>query len=1542
MEGIPASMCARPLFPGRGATETVPSAQIHGEHGMSEFFRPAAPGSAGSPGMWLRFVAASPVFFFFVVSALLYPAGFESLHGSPSLLFRLDFLFLTLFPAISACLAARGYLASGSSSILFLGCGLLTIGYSNVFAAWAARGPEGVNHLLALRDSGCLLAAVFHLGGALCAFRKSSQPRPAGGRLLGNLGLAYGGVVLAVSLLAFLTAYDLPPRFFTRGQEPTLLRQLVLGLTVSLFLLSALALSYLYYGTRSEFPFWYSLALILIAQGIGVITFQKAVGTPMGWTGRTFQYLGGVYLFVSALVAARDSLRRGSPLGGTVSGLVLPAELDRAWEAQRESEKRYRALFNNMANGFSVQEIVTDGSGNPVDCVVLETNDAFERLTGLKKADLVGRRVTEAVPGVAEDPADWIRVFGEVALTGKAIRFENYSEALRRWYSIWAYSPKKGQVATVFEEITERKRVEEAVARSESLLRAITDTSPDPIFIKDRESRMLLANPATLRVLGKTAEEVIGRRDVEFYSDPQIAGAIMENDRRVMETGRSGIFEETVPSAQGERVFMSAKTPCRDGKGTIVGIVGIARDITDLRRTERERETTVRLLRLINQSTGTDDLVRAVADFFQQQSGCEAVGIRLKEGDDYPYRESRGFSAEFVLLENRLCAFDAGGDAVRDGVDDPVLACMCGNVIQGRFDPSKPFFTPGGSFWTNSTTELLASASEADRQGRTRDRCNGEGYESVALIPLRVGPERLGLLQLNDRRQGMFSAGTIELWERLADQLAIALSKCRTEEALRRNERLYRAIGESIDYGVWVCDPDGGNVYASESFLNLVGLTPEQWPDFDWSKLLHPHEAGDTVAAWKACVRSGDSWDREHRFRGVDGKWHDVLGRGVPVKDESGKIVCWTGINLDISGLKRAEQALRASELRWRQLAEAMPHLVWTCTPEGSCDFLSRQWLEYTGIGEARQYGYGWLQQVHRADRESIFVAWRRAVRSGDLFDVECRIRRHDGAYRWFKTRAVAVRDESGRVVKWYGSSTDIHELREMQAALRDSEERYRLFFQNSMDGIVATLHDEGRIMAVNSEACRIFGYTAEEFRGLAEDAMLDGADPRLAVMIGERERTGTWNGQLTYRKKGGAKFPAEISSALFRDSEGCRIGIVILRDITERKRMETELLAARDELERKVRERTRELVEANRALVGQAALLDLAHDAILVRDIENRIIFWNKGAEKTYGHAREQALGKTTGELLHTSAPVPPEQIIEQVLREGWWEGEMEHRTASGDTITVESRWALQTGQDGGPSGFLEINRDVTLRKQAEEDLKANLRRLELVNAELQEFAFVASHDLQEPLRKIQAFGDRLKRKCGHKLDEVESDYLARMENAAGRMQQLIRELLSYSRVSTKREPFQLVELKQVVEEVVQIFEHRFRDYRARIEIGELPAVDADATQMKQLFQNLIGNALKFQKAGAKPLVRVYGRPHGEHARRIFVEDNGIGFDEKYVDRIFAPFQRLHGRMEYEGTGMGLAICRKIVERHQGSITARSRPGEGSTFIVTLPLSRG
>jgi signal transduction histidine kinase len=329
---------------------------------------------------------------------------------------------------------------------------------------------------------------------------------------------------------------------------------------------------------------------------------------------------------------------------------------------------------------------------------------------------------------------------------------------------------------------------------------------------------------------------------------------------------------------------------------------------------------------------------------------------------------------------------------------------------------------------------------------------------------------------------------------------------------------------------------------------------------------------------------------------------------------------------------------------------------------------------------------------------------------------------------------------------------------------------------------------------------------------------------------------------EMILRKPDGAESVILCNAGPIRNTEGqVTGGVVAWRDITERKRMEDDLRASRNELERRVRERTAELERTNEAL-----------------------------------------------------------------------------------------------------------KIEIRMREQAEFNLEVHAAKLEQSNREMKDFVFVASHDLQEPVRKLQTLADVLALKCRDSLTEEGLDYVARIRTSAKRMQDLISSLLIYSRIWTKAEPFVQVDLFHAVHEATSKLElaAAAKETGGSIEVGDLPSVEADSAQMVQLFQNLIENALKFRREDAVPQVRIYSRvaDNGRYTTgryEILVEDNGIGFDEKYLDRIFLPFERLHARDSYGGIGMGLTICKKIVERHNGSITAKSSPGKGSTFIVTIPAKQ-
>jgi two-component system sensor kinase FixL len=408
-------------------------------------------------------------------------------------------------------------------------------------------------------------------------------------------------------------------------------------------------------------------------------------------------------------------------------------------------------------------------------------------------------------------------------------------------------------------------------------------------------------------------------------------------------------------------------------------------------------------------------------------------------------------------------------------------------------------------------------------------------------------------------------------------------------------------------------------------------------------------------------------------------------------------------------------------------------------------------------------------------------------------------------------------------------------------------------------------------------------------------------------------------------------------------------------QELDNRKKAEKDLVVQRQELVRSkdvlglhVQARTQEIQK----LKGRyEQVLNSAGEGIYGLDQNGNTTFVNPAAATLTGRTVEEMVGKPESEVFQRQMlEGAPNGQIELKGPEGSVLAEQMFRRKDGTSFPVEyNRTPIM--ENDRLVGAVIIFRDITERKRAEESLSRKAAELARSNAELEQFAYVASHDLQEPLRKIQAFGGRLKTKIEGVDIQDGRDYLDRMQNAAARMQNLISDLLTFSRVLSSSQPFVPLDLGNIVREVLSDLEVSIEQSQAKIEFEGLPTIEGDPTQLRQLLQNLISNSIKFQPAGKAPLIQVEAqilhRPFScvkhptpdDQICELTVKDNGIGFDEQYLEKVFAVFQRLHGRSEYEGTGVGLAVCRRIVDRHGGTITARSKPGEGASFIVALPV---
>jgi len=391
---------------------------------------------------------------------------------------------------------------------------------------------------------------------------------------------------------------------------------------------------------------------------------------------------------------------------------------------------------------------------------------------------------------------------------------------------------------------------------------------------------------------------------------------------------------------------------------------------------------------------------------------------------------------------------------------------------------------------------------------------------------------------------------------------------------------------------------------------------------------------------------------------------------------------------------------------------------------------------------------------------------------------------------------------------------------------------------------------------------------------------------------------------------------------------------VVIASFSARRRRIERELRQARDELQTEVAVRTQ-----------QASLLDLTHDTIFVRDMNDVITYWNRGAEELFGYTAAQAIGQRTHELLKTGYPIPADEIRAELLRTGRWDGELDKTRADGTRVTLSSRWSLRRGPNQEPVAILATNNDITDRRRREQQIQALNRdlarrtiELQGTNKELEAFAYSISHDLRAPLRHVAGYSELLQKNAAAQLDDKSRRYMALILEAAKRMGNLIDDLLGFSRIGRAETRHTLVSLDALVKEALEELRPETEGRDISWTIGALPKVYADRAMLRLVLVNLMSNAVKFTRTRPQAKIEIGGVDTDDAETHVFVRDNGVGFDMQYADKLFGVFQRLHPAEAFEGTGIGLATVQRIVHRHGGRVWADGVVDSGATFYFSIP----
>ncbi len=621
-------------------------------------------------------------------------------------------------------------------------------------------------------------------------------------------------------------------------------------------------------------------------------------------------------------------------------------------------------------------------------------------------------------------------------------------------------------------------------------------------------------------------------------------------------------------------------------------------------------------------------------------------------------------------------------------------------------------------------------------------------------------------------------------------------------------------------------------------------------------------------------------------------------------------------------GCRLAEGALRESEERYRMLLDGIQdYAIFMMDPHGQILSWNAGAERIKGYRADQIIGQNFSrffppEDIQRGRPEEVL---RMTAANGRHEEQGMRVRK-DGSRFLASLTFTALRDPNGNLRGFSEFSHDLSESKESGA-------KYRGLLEAAPDAMVV-VNQAGEIVLLNVQAEKQFGYHRDELvgqkvkniipEGFAERLLADGLR---SVEDAQAQQIGTGI-ELTGRRKDGSEFPIEIMLSPLESAEGILVTAAI-RDISVRRDAEKHLA----QMEGRYR-----------------GLLEAAPDAMVVVNQAGEIVLLNVQAEKQFGYRRDELLGQKVKNII-------PEGFAERLIADGARTAaealaqqigtgiELIGRRKDGSGFPIE----IMLSPLESPEGILVTAaiRNITERRRSEQHLVKMVAELNRSNDELQQFAYVASHDLQEPLRMVASYTQLLAERYKGRLDSDADDFIAYAVDGSNRMQLLIQDLLAYSRAGTDGKALREISSDNALKEALANLRATIQESGAVVTHGPLPLVTTDGTQLAQIFQNLVGNAVKYHGASV-PLVHVSAAKNGFNEWIFSVRDNGLGIDPQYFERIFILFQRLHGQTEFKGTGMGLAICKKMLERLGGRIWVESQLEKGSTFFFTLPEENG
>ncbi len=784
------------------------------------------------------------------------------------------------------------------------------------------------------------------------------------------------------------------------------------------------------------------------------------------------------------------------------------------------------------------------------------------------------------------------------------------------------------------------------------------------------------------------------------------------------------------------------------------------------------------------------------------------------------------------------------------------------------------------------------------------------------------------------------------------DITAEQLSRQKIEES----EQRFQAAIQAVEGILWTNNATGEMEGEQPGWANLTGQTYADYQGYGWASAVHPDDAQPTVDAWNEAVRERKTFVFEHRVRVKSGNWESFSIRAIPLINADGTIREWVGVHTNVTEQRKAEAALRASEQNLRSIVESAPFPIGV--------FMGRA-LQIASVNQAiidiwgkgpNLVGKLVSEVLPEFENQQIIDQLTSVYDTGIPYHAENQqvVLVKDGKPQpgYYNYSFTPLFDATGQVYGVMNTGADITALAVAKRQIEASEQRFQNLIRDADVGIVVLTGPEMTVEIVNEAYGRLIDLTPAELLGKSLFSIIPEAEAYYRPLLNQVLNTGhpLYLSESPYSVRINGKQIAgflNVTYQPYRENNNTITGVTALcQDVTEQ-------VLARQKIE--------DAEVALRGAIEMAQLgtwsIDVATKGLTYSD---RLIEWfgyDPGAQP-YSEVipileegdRERVEMAVAWALNPASDGVYNE--VYTIIHPKTGQKRILH--AQGKTVFDATGQAVRmngTAQDITLQRELQLALEQQVQERTQQ-LQQSVQDLERSNQNLQQFAYIASHDLQEPLRKIQSFGDILKSQFASQLGEG-IDYLTRMQTSASRMSTLIRDLLAYSRISTHQDSSVVVPLANVLDSVLSDLDLVIQETSAVVDVGSLPSLRGDPSQLGQLFQNLLNNALKFRKPGQPPRISVNCRvvaarelpPSVRPGRAapayycINVADNGIGFNQQYAGRIFQVFQRLHGKSEYAGTGIGLAICEKVGTNHGGVITATSKPGEGATFSVYLPV---